>query len=157
MNRIVCPDDYRYVDGKYQYDLNSEPDVWSKVYASLTKVMESNQHHERHLVCPIGIPGSGKSHFCRDMSNSSNPGNVYLDSTNHLPFFRNHIVKLARKYQHVIWYAYLDVSIGICLARNADRPDDRKIPESVIREIHSELSIPGVDEEWDMMSRHCLR
>jgi len=69
---------------------------------------------------------------------------VIVDNTNIEPRFVKSLVKIGHQYGAKVSIKRFDVSIQECLLRNASR--DRKVPESVIRNMHDRLvNFPDID------------
>ncbi|MFF6903315.1 AAA family ATPase [Streptomyces hydrogenans] len=61
---------------------------------------------------------------------------VFVDSTNVEPRIRAGLVELARRHGRPAFALRFPVDLDTCLARNAQRPDDRRVPEATLRWQH---------------------
>lgn len=69
---------------------------------------------------------------------------TYIDATNLSRKERKNWVKFAREAGCEIEALYFDTPLDVCLARNQMR--DRRVPESVIREMAHKLTVPQLEE-----------
>lgn len=69
---------------------------------------------------------------------------TYIDATNLSRKERKNWVKFAREAGCEIEALYFDTPLDVCLARNQMR--DRRVPESVIREMAHKLTAPQLEE-----------
>lgn len=69
---------------------------------------------------------------------------TYIDATNLTRRERSAYFTIARNFGGVIEALYFDVPLGMCLARNRQRP--RPVPEEKIREMAGRLEPPRPDE-----------
>lgn len=69
---------------------------------------------------------------------------TYIDATNLSRKERKTWVKFAREAGCEIEALYFDTPLDVCLARNQMR--DRRVPESVIREMAHKLTVPQLEE-----------
>ncbi|MFB8040287.1 AAA family ATPase [Streptomyces hydrogenans] len=61
---------------------------------------------------------------------------VFVDSTNLEPHVRAGLLDLARRHGRQAFALRFPVDLDTCLARNAQRPDDRRVPEATLRWQH---------------------
>ncbi|MEV7535478.1 ATP-binding protein [Streptomyces hydrogenans] len=61
---------------------------------------------------------------------------VFVDSTNVEPRVRASLLELARRHGRPAFALRFPADLDTCLARNAQRPDDRRVPEATLRWQH---------------------
>lgn len=131
---IISPDAFLVQpDGQYVWT----PDrVWQAWKAS-TAALESALPHASALVLMVGLPGSGKSTW---LARHAEPGRVYFDATLTHRRDRRTLIKLAGAVPvHAVW---LHTPLAECLARNALREGDRRVPDAVIARMAAGLAHP---------------
>jgi predicted kinase len=138
---LVCPDDYRMVDGKYVHVPSEQGAIWKVAYETLHDLIVSSRPTK--VVLLIGIPGSGKSTW---LSQNAQEGVVYFDATMTGRKDRKRFLEAVRASSKVVGYnvpveaVWLDTAFGICSSRNAARPVDRRVPDHVIESMASRLA-----------------
>lgn len=68
---------------------------------------------------------------------------IIVDNTNITVDAVKPYYELAHEYMYRVIMVRVDTPLDVCLERNAQRPEHRRIPEDVIREMHGKLS------SWD--------
>lgn len=70
-------------------------------------------------------------------------GTIIVDNCNVLRVHAAHYEKLAEKHGYKVEYCRVDPGLDECLRRNAERTEDRFIPEDVIREMYEQMETLG--------------
>jgi len=86
---------------------------------------------------------AGKNHIWNqhrvlaDMMESVNI--IIVDNTNTLKKEANPYVVLAKMFDYEVESVRVDPGLEVCLARNALRPEDRRVPEEIVRTMHGRM------------------
>jgi predicted kinase len=64
---------------------------------------------------------------------------IIVDNTNTLRKEAAPYVVLAGMYGYSVEAVRVDPGVEVCVARNEDRPEDRKVPEEVVRAMHGRM------------------
>lgn len=64
---------------------------------------------------------------------------IIVDNTNVTKEAVEPYVNLAREYGYNLEFVRMDTPLEECLKRNAARPENRRIPEDVVRKMHAQL------------------
>jgi predicted kinase len=128
------------------------------------------------VVCLVGIPGAGKSHFARDLAQFSDRKtqiivfddfktrdealaaakavisdgwcDVVIDDNNYYKSMRKEIYRMARDAGAGYVQVLIDPPLELCLQRNGEREDPARVPEEIVRRMHSRLERPS-NSGWD--------
>lgn len=76
-------------------------------------------------------------------------GSCVWDATNTKAILRSALINIAKGYECRVTATYFKTPLRICLARNAERSPDRRVPEATIREMHRQLTPPTKAEGFD--------
>src|SRR5688572_27855498 len=88
------------------------------------------------VIMMIGIPGSGKSSYARAADRENV---VVLDSTFVEPERRWQILQMAKQYNVPVMAVWMDTEWDVCVARNAERAEDRRVPVEVMQGMYQRL------------------
>lgn len=146
---VVSPDDFRTDDqGIYEQVGDMGLIGWSMA----TRVFQELLPTVDEVRVLAGAPGSGKTTW---LEQHGVAGVLYFDSTGSARKSRRELCRMAADAGREISCVFLDVELAVCLARNATRPEHRRVPEEVLRGIHHRLAEcpPDVDEGWHRVLR----
>lgn len=129
--------------------------------------------HRMELALLIGIPGSGKSTFCRQKFFASHlrlsldvlgnrqrehvlfhaclatQARVVIDNTNASPAQRARFIAPARASGFSVVGYYLQTDLRLALERNAARTGRARVPDAGVMATHARLSLPAFEEGFD--------
>ena len=88
------------------------------------------------VIMLVGIPGSGKSTYAKAADRESV---IVLDSTFVEPERRWQVLQIARQYGVPVMAVWMDTEWDVCVARNAGRPEDRRVPVEVMQGMYQRL------------------
>lgn len=134
----LCPDDIRLMfrspvmdnNGRYHIDAANDKRVWEFVYERIEERMDRGE-----LIVVDGIHIKGKSF--------------------------NRYLKLAKQYFYEIACVdFTDTPLDVCLSQNAQRKEYKRVPEDVIKNMHSTLGTFSIPRGVQILSRegnstHC--
>ena len=131
---IVSPDTHLINEaGQYEWSVPRVQKAWDMARAHLRAVLPNAER----LVLMVGVPGAGKSTW---LAAHGEPGAVYFDATLCGDRARAEFVTLARSMGKPVEVVWLDTPLAVCLARNAARTPDRRVPEAEVRKMADKLS-----------------
>ncbi len=146
---IVSPD-ARLVNeaGAYEWSPTRVQKAWDMARAHLRAVLPDAER----LVLMVGVPGAGKSTW---LAAHGEGGAVYFDATLCGDKARAEFVTLARSMGKPVEVVWLDTPLAVCLARNAARTPDRRVPEVEVRKMADKLARfpPHVREGFARVTR----
>lgn len=130
---IVSPDAHLINEaGQYEWSVPRVQKAWDMARAHLRAVLPEGER----LVLMVGVPGAGKSTW---LDSHGEPGVVYFDATLCGDRARAEFVTLARSMGKPVEVVWLDTPLAVCLARNAARTPDRRVPEAEVRKMADKL------------------
>ena len=131
---IVSPDAHLInEEGKYEWSVPRVQKAWDMARAELRVVL----YYAERLVLMVGVPGAGKSTW---LDAHGEQGAVYFDATLCGDKARAEFVTLARSMGKPVEVVWLDTPLAVCLARNAARTPDRRVPEGEVRKMADKLA-----------------
>ena len=146
---IVSPDAHLInEEGKYEWSPTRVQKAWDMARAELRMVL----YYAERLVLMVGVPGAGKSTW---LAAHGEEGAVYFDATLTTDKARAEFVTLARSMGKPVEVVWLDTPLAVCLARNAARTPDRRVPEETVRGMADKLARfpPHVREGFARVTR----
>lgn len=135
---IISPDKFLTVDGIYRWNGYRASQAW-------TFAEQLFRYTASITTCPIfltcGLPGSGKSTWAATKEVDS----LIFDATLTKAIDRKKVLSWTTR---PISCAFFNTSLEICLARNAQRPPDRRISEEIIQRMAAQLTAtpPSLEE-----------
>jgi predicted kinase len=142
MPRVISPDDYRYLDGKYTFRKNREPYVWGRAYLDLVDLLKNGQGCET-LTVMAGLPGSGKTTWIQEHGEGST---IYFDATSLTPERRAPVTALGAALGAYVTAVYLNTPLHVCKERNDCREEGRRVPDEIMDAMHQKITIPALEE-----------
>ena len=76
---------------------------------------------------------------------------TYIDATNLVREHRRDFIEIAQRRNCSIEALFFDVPLGVCLARNRNRP--RQVPEDVMQKMVARLEPPTLEEGFSRVAR----
>lgn len=142
---IISPDNHMYLpDGKYHWTHDRVMRAWATAGSLFHQALAWPVKPDA-VVLMVGIPASGKSTW---LAENANDRNLYFDATFDLPWKREPWIASATAVGVPVQIVWIDTPLEVCLERNARRPEDRRVPEDVIRNMHDKiLSAPPSGNE----------
>jgi predicted kinase len=122
-DQVFCPDNQLIVNNKYTWSPKDSERAWQQEYRRFG--------HALSVVTP-----SDTQLWAWDATFPSRIG-------------RSAILGIAKGYGAKVVAACFNTPLDVCLGRNAQRSDDRRIPESKIRETNERLEVPQLEEGFD--------
>jgi predicted kinase len=133
---IISPDaELLTEDGTYLWTPERCNEAW-RVSKEKFAVLLSLQVKPGKVVLLVGTPASGKSTWLEE--NYSNV-NLYVDATFDLPFKRKPWIDGATEAGVPVEVVWLDTPLSVCLDRNCRRPENRIVPEEVLRAMYHKI------------------
>lgn len=119
----ICLDDYFY-DSKGVYSWNPQLDLvaWKKLTGKLEEILVRQS--------------------------KTDPAPIIVDDIFYYLDRRAEIIDMAMRHARPAVCVFLDTPLEVAVQRNAQRSDDRKIPEDVIRKMHKSMAYPAPSEGW---------
>jgi predicted kinase len=140
---IIEPDQFYYENGVYHWSPERATAAWEKSYALLEQALLAGMI--RRVVLLIGLPGSGKSTWSQTADAADT---VVFDGFFGYPERRARVLQIARRFGIPVEVVWVTTDLETCIAHNATRPEDRRVPEETIRTMAKQLErCPPVPEE----------
>jgi predicted kinase len=118
--------------------------AWEKCYRVLAEELARQGQRAKVLVL-IGPQGAGKSSWARDHA-ACNPADIIFDAILVKRIERAPILQDVREHAGMAVAVWFDTALDVCIARNAARPVDERVPEQAIRNVHAALEPPTLEE-----------
>ena len=137
-------------------DLNFEKELerkkaWNAALNELRQALSDGA--DKDLLITIGIPGSGKSTWAKNFRSKSGRKPIVFDATSLTQVDRFDVLEIARSSSNTELIAVcFTTDLDIALKRNAARTGDDKVPEAKVKEMHSRLQYPVIDDKEEMFS-----
>jgi predicted kinase len=149
---IVSPDHHLFdADGKYVWTVSRVKEAWDSAKEQYTQALLWPIKPDK-VVLFVGTPASGKSFW---LSQREDERVLYFDACFDLPFKREPYIRLARMAGVPVEIVWLDTPLEVCIERNAERSEDRRVPEDVIRAMHDKIqSAPPSESEGVTVTVH---
>jgi|GEM_PF-1759986 len=154
--QIVCPDDYRLINGRYVFGNKKVENAARKTsLENLYALLDRNLETRLYLL--VGLPCSGKSHWAKSKEKYNDIGTdkhpVIFDATNLTVESRMNLVfPIKSKYSSLeIHCIYFDTDQTVIRQRNADRDPhvEAKLDDDELTRRFKELEKPDIyNEDW---------
>jgi predicted kinase len=133
---IIEPDQLLYDEnGRYFWTRERMNANWETCFSQLEGLLRGGTI--RRVVMLVGLPGSGKSTWSRAADSADT---VVFDGFFGFPHRRERLLALSKSFGVPVEAVWVTTDLGTCLARNAQRSEDRRVPEETIRMMADQLS-----------------
>lgn len=144
---VICPDDLLidYATGTYAWSADAAYAAWLRSAARFTSAL-ADADMDR-LVLVVGLPGAGKTTWIA--ANPQAPNVLVLDAAAMCRRAeRKWFIQQALNAGWLVEAIMLDVPFDVCVARNAARPDGRRVPDDNMQRWRRALqgAPPALDE-----------
>ena len=134
---IISPDEHVHNEaGEYEWSPERAEAAWAKAYDELREAL--SRPETSRLVLMIGLPGAGKSTY---LSSQEVPGTIYFDATLTNKAHRAPLIKMAHDAQVPVDALLINTPLEIAIARNNKRPENRRVPDAAMENMHNELNL----------------
>lgn len=136
MNKIISPDALLMEDGKYVW---TPPRVEAAHRTCREEFLQALQDPEKipaRVILLVGAPGSGKSTWANALPDENA---LIFDATLNSWPSRKILIEGARKEGFVVEVVTFLTPLSLCLKRNAARSEDRRVPTTVIENMHKKI------------------
>jgi predicted kinase len=131
---IISPDDFRVTaDGKYDSSKETSTLAWEESFKLLNDALAKGPSA---LILLVGIPGSGKSTWAKTIDN---PETILFDATFSRRAEREPLIQFAQAAKVRVEAVVFLTPISVCIQRNWQRPEDRRVPYAVMAAMHENL------------------
>jgi hypothetical protein len=131
---VISPDQFLYVGDRYVWSVPRIKRAWTQARQAFTRAIRSGGF--RKLVLLMGVPASGKSTW---LGESQEAGTLYLNACFDLPWKRKPFIKEAQAAGLEVEIMWFDTPLEVCLERNAERSEDRRVPAEVVEAMHAKI------------------
>jgi predicted kinase len=131
---IIEPDQFYFEDGVYTWSPERSEASWEACYRRLDELLAGGAY--RKVVILVGLPGCGKSTYT---AANDAAGVVVFDGLFVPPERRACVLAVAAKHRVPVEAVWIGTDLDTCLARNARRSPDRRVPEDAIRRMKETL------------------
>jgi predicted kinase len=121
--------------------------AWEQCYRVLGEEL-ARQGDVSKVFVLIGPQGAGKSFWARSYA-AENPSTILFDAILVKRDERAPILRAVKEQSGTAVAVWFDTPLDICIARNAARPVDERMPEQAIRNVYAALEAPSTDEGFD--------
>jgi predicted kinase len=127
---IIEPDQFYFENGLYTWSPERAQESWEACYRQLDALLAGG--HCRKVVILVGLPGCGKSTFTA----ANHATDVLLFDGLFIPVERrDRVLTIAARHGVPVEAVWIGTDLDACLARNAQRSPDRRVPDEAIRQI----------------------
>jgi len=148
--RIICPDVFRYVGGKYSFgDAEHNQKAMNKAYDKLEKALSRDLKMRLYIL--VGLPCSGKSTWAESADMCSDRHPVVFDATNLTRAVRLQLIHQVKRFKNLpICCVVFDTPMTEIRKRNSkNRSSDRQLPDNVLDEMKVKFDRPDpYKEKW---------
>lgn len=121
--------------------------AWEQCYRALAGELDRQADASEVLVL-VGPQGAGKSSWARSYA-AKNPSTIIFDAMLVTRAERAPILRAVKEHSGTAVAIWFDTPLDICIARNATRPVDERVPVQAIRNVHAALEAPSRNEGFD--------
>lgn len=121
--------------------------AWQQCYAALAREVAREGANSRVFVL-VGPQGAGKSTWARSLARSD-PTAIIFDAILVKRVERAPILESVRKHAGKAMAIWFTTSLDDCISRNASRPQDERVPEQNIRNVHAAIEPPTLEEGFN--------
>ena len=123
---IISPDKHLLnARGIYVWSIDRVKDAWAQAQREYIAALPLISN----VVLLMGIPAAGKTTW---LNSNAQPDTVYFDATFDLAWKRKPYITAAHEAQRPVTVVWLDTLLATCLARNALRTPDRRVPDHIL-------------------------
>lgn len=131
---VISPDAHLlHADGRYEWTPTRVYAAWMASMRELAAALPGAES----LVLLVGLPGAGKSTW---LQANAVEDRVYFDATLTRRADRRVLVKAAQAADRPVAVVWIDTPLDVCLLRNAERPEGRRVPDEVFVRMRQALS-----------------
>jgi predicted kinase len=147
---IIEPDKHYLENGRYVWSPQRRDAAWARAFADLEKALATGRI--RRVILLLGIPGSGKSTWA-DAHDGDDV--VIFDGFFGYRERRTRALEIGAAAKVPVEVVWLEADWDTCVARNARRPEDRRVPEETMAQMRRllEEDPPTVAEGFTAVRR----
>lgn len=135
---IISPDSFLFEgDNVYSWTAERCGEAWK--LANKLFNQEMAKRHYRTFVLMCGAPASGKSTIARALE-ARDPNVLILDACGTNRAVREEYLRVAKLCGFDVAICWADTPLSTCLTRNAERSEDRRVPEHRVREMWESIN-----------------
>lgn len=141
---IISPDTFRTrANGTYDSSLAATERAWDNTYTTILEALEAKA---ARLTLLVGIPGSGKSTWAvtNCLPQPLAYTEVIVDATFSRRAERAPLIQMGVQFQVPVYAVVFMTPLLECWRRNAIRPNDRRVPFSVLTNMEENLRLNPV-------------
>jgi predicted kinase len=148
---IISPDHHLITpDGVYHWTPARVKVAWHAAKEQFKAALGGPVKPDK-VVLLIGVPASGKSTW---VAQHEDEGVLYFDACFDLPWKRKPYIDLAHSIGVPVEAVWFDTPLAVCVQRNAERSEDRRVPGDILRAMHTKiLSSPPTEREGITLTR----
>lgn len=142
--RIISTDEFLYdASGRYVWTQERKLEAWERGFALLEERIGACDE----LVLLVGIPGAGKSHFAMTFGDGKT---LFFDGAMNERDSRARAIATAKQANKPVKLVWINSTLDECLARNARRPEGRRVPDAFLVTTWNRLQAdpPTLDEGY---------
>jgi len=143
----INPDHFLVTEGGRLVTPERNKVAWEQCYRVLAEEL-ARQGSDSKVFVLIGPQGAGKSSWARSHA-AKNPSAILFDAILVKRDERAPILRAVKEQSGTAVAVWFDTPLDICVARNAARPVDERVPEQAIRNVHAALQAPSTDEGFN--------
>jgi predicted kinase len=150
--QVINPDSYLETETGRLWTPERDKAAWSRCFAALELALATSLEPPPRVLIVCGLQGAGKSHWIESNALDYAPC-ICFDAALPGAKHRRPIVELALQRNADVLAIWIDTPLHIAKKRNAERPEDKRVPDESIESVASLFEPPELGEGFSSVIR----